>query len=104
MTSMCANPTADAQTTSSTPFDIFNRGLNFAPSDFDRTHVIQGQWVLELAFGRGRRWDAGRWANAVIGGWQVAGQVLVVSGRPFTIYSGANTMSNIVQTPANCNG
>jgi hypothetical protein len=96
--------TADAQTASSTPFDIFNRGLNFAPSDFDRTHVFQGQWVLELPFGRGRRWDAGRWADAVIGGWQVAGQVLVVSGRPFTIYSGANTMSNVVQTPAHCNG
>ena len=26
------------------------------------------------------------------------------SGRPMTVYSGSNTLSNIVQTPANCSG
>jgi hypothetical protein len=30
--------------------------------------------------------------------------MVVQSGRPFTIYSGANTLSNVVQTPANCTG
>ena len=28
----------------------------------------------------------------------------VQSGRPYTIYSGANTLSNVVQTPADCSG
>jgi hypothetical protein len=98
--------TGTAQSASSTAFDIFNRDLNGALSDFDRTHVLQLQWVAELPFGRDRRWggNAGPLLNALIGGWQIAGNMLVASGRPFTVYSGSNTFSNVVQTPANCNG
>lgn len=98
--------TGNAQSASSTPFDIFNRGLNYALSDFDRTHVFQAQWVWELPFGRGKRWGSGvgAVANGVIGGWQLSGQLVAQSGRPFTIYAGATTLSNVVQTPANCNG
>src|SRR6185503_21066449 len=40
----------------------------------------------------------------VIGGWQVSGTMVSASGRPFTVYSGLNTFSNVVQTTANCNG
>jgi hypothetical protein len=98
--------TGNAQSASSTPFNIFDRNLNFALSDFDRTHVLQLQWVVELPFGRDRRWrhNAGRLLDAVIGGWQIAGNMLVASGRPFTVYSGSNTFSNVVQTPATCSG
>ncbi|MGH9331709.1 MAG: carboxypeptidase regulatory-like domain-containing protein [Vicinamibacterales bacterium] len=98
--------TGNAQSASSTPFDIFNRDLNYALSDFDRTHAFQVLWVAELPFGRGRRWGSGASPvmDAIIGGWQVAGSMLVASGRPFTVYSGSNTFSNIVQTPANCSG
>lgn len=98
--------TGAAQSASSTPFDIFNRALNYARSDFDRTHVLQLQFVAELPFGRGKRWggDTAPLVNALVGGWQLSGSVLVASGRPFTVYSGANTFSNIVQTPANCSG
>ena len=96
--------TANAQSASSTPFDIFNRSLNYAPSDFDRTHSFTGQWVWELPFGRGKHWgsNAGGAANALVGGWQVSGQAFIQSGRPFTIYSGSSTFSSVVQTPANC--
>ena len=96
--------TANAQSASSTPFDIFNRSLNYALSDFDRTHSFTGQWVWELPFGRGKRWgsNAGSAANALVGGWQVSGQAFIQSGRPMTIYSGSNTLSSVVQTPANC--
>ena len=98
--------TGATQSGSSTPFDIHNRDLNYARSDFDRTHVFQAQWVAELPFGRGRRFggDAGGALNALIAGWQISGQVVIESGRPFTVYSGTNTMSNLIQTPANCNG
>jgi hypothetical protein len=98
--------TGNAQSASSTPFDIFNRALNYALSDFDRTHVFQAQWVWELPFGRGKRWGAGASGplNGLVGGWQIAGQLVAQSGRPFTIYAGANTLSNVVQTPANCSG
>ncbi len=98
--------TGNAQSASSTPFDIHNRDLNFALSDFDRTHVFQAQAVYELPFGQGRRFLSGinRPADVLLGGWTLSGQLVAQGGRPLTVYSGANTLSNIVQTPANCDG
>ena len=98
--------TANAQSATSTPFNIFDRDLNYALSDFDRTHVLQGQWVWELPFGQGRRigGNVDRVVDVIIGGWTLSGQAIVQSGRPMTVFSGTNTISNVVQTPANCNG
>ncbi|MPY90113.1 MAG: TonB-dependent receptor plug domain-containing protein [Luteitalea sp.] len=98
--------TGSNQSASSTPFDINDRELNFAPSDFDRRHVFQGSFVTELPFGRGKPFggDAGPTLDAIIGGWQLAGVLRYYTGRPFTVYSGANTLSNVVQTPASCAG
>jgi hypothetical protein len=97
---------ANNQSASSTPFDIYDRDLNYALSDFDRTHVFQGQLVWELPFGQGRRFGgaANRALDVLIGGWQLAGQFVAQSGRPMTVYGGSNTLSNVVQTPANCDG
>jgi hypothetical protein len=94
------------QSASSTPFDINNRRLNFAPSDFDRRHVFQATYVYELPFGRDRMFgsEIPRALDYVFGGWQLAGNVLWTSGSPFTVYSGANTFSNVVQSTADCNG
>lgn len=94
------------QSASSTPFNIFDRDLNFALSDFDRTHVFQAQAVWELPFGQGRRFASGvgRMTDLLISGWTLSGQMVSQSGRPMTVYAGTNTVSNIVQTPANCSG
>ncbi len=96
--------TGALQSASSTPFDIKNRDLNFARSDFDRTHVFVGSFVVELPFGEGKWLGSGASGvlQQIIGGWQAAGAVTWQSGRPLTIYSGSNTLSNVVQTPANC--
>jgi len=98
--------TANNQSASSTPFDVHDRSLNYTLSDFDRTHVFQGQWVVELPFGRGHRFAGGAPAalDALVAGWQIAGQAVIESGRPMTVYSGSNTFTNVVQTPANCGG
>ncbi|HXF04020.1 MAG TPA: TonB-dependent receptor [Blastocatellia bacterium] len=98
--------TGALQSASSTPFDIRNRRLNYARSDFDRRHAFQGYWVWELPFGRGRRWG-NDWPGVVeriLGGWETSGIIIWYSGRPFTVYSGANTVSNVVQSPASCDG
>jgi len=98
--------TGSVQAASSTPFDLRDRSLNYTFSDFDRRHVFQGTYVYELPFGKGRKFggDLPSVVDYVIGGWQMAGTVLWASGRPFTVYSGVNTVSNVVQSTADCNG
>jgi hypothetical protein len=97
---------ANNQSASSTPFDIFNRDLNYALSDFDRPHVLQAQGVWELPFGQGQRFAGNitRAMDLLIGGWTLSGQMVAQSGRPMTVYAGSNTVSNVVQTPATCTG
>lgn len=96
--------TGSAQSASSTPFDLRNRNLNYAWSDFDRRHVFQAQFVSELPFGKGRRWQVDSdILDHIIGGWQVTGGLIWQSGRPFTVFSGRTTLSSVVQSTANCN-
>ena len=72
--------------------------MNYARSDFDRRHALQGNFIYELPFGKGKPLLGG--ANGVVdrivGGWDVAGILILESGRPFTVYSGANTLTNAV--------
>lgn len=91
---------------SSTPFDNANPRFNYAPSDFDRTHVFQGIWTYKIPFGADRKWASswGPMLDRLVGGWEVSGDTVIESGRPTTFYSPANTTSSIVQTPANCSG
>ena len=92
------------QSASSTPFDKNNRSLNYARSDFDRRHALQGYFVFDAPFGRGQRYlnNLNPLLNHLLGGYEIAGILTLESGRPFTIYSGFNTFSNVVQSTANC--
>lgn len=98
--------TGSAQAASSTPFDNRNREINYTVSDFDRRHVFQGTYVYELPFGKGKMFasEVPRFVDYVIGGWQLSGTVIWASGRPFTVYSGVNSLSNVVQSTADCAG
>ena len=98
--------TGSSQSASSTPFDLRDRSLNYTWSDFDRRHVFQGTYTYDLPFGKNRRFlrGASGVVNHIIGGWFMSGTVLWASGRPFTVYSGINTVSNVVQSTADCNG
>jgi hypothetical protein len=100
-----ANRAATGQSSANTPFDINNRDLNYARSDFDRRHALQGYALYELPFGRGRRFgtDWSRTTDFLLGGVQLGGILRWYSGRPFTVFSGANTLSQVAQTPASCN-
>lgn len=98
--------TANNQSASSTPFDLRNRRLNYARSDFDRRHSLQANWVYELPFGNGKALFNGvnGVVDRIIGGWDISGVYALQSGRPFTVYSGSNTLGSTNQSPANCTG
>ena len=93
---------------SSTPFDLDHRKANYAPSDFDRTHVFQSIWVYDLPFGHGKRWGHSwnGFLNRALGGWEIGGFAIVESGRPITVFSNSNdyTLSSVIRTVANCTG
>jgi hypothetical protein len=97
---------ANLQSASSTPFDPRNRRLNYARSDFDQRHQFSAGVVYDLPFGKGRQWASNLHPalERAVGGWRVTGFGTWTSGRPFTVYSGSNTFSSAVQSPANCNG
>lgn len=97
---------ANSQSATSTPYDIYNRKLNYGEAEYDHRHVFQGNWTAELPFGRGKRYfhgTNGLWERA-IGGWEIAGFFNYYTGRPLTIYSGSNTFNSVVQSFANCTG
>lgn len=56
-------------------------------TNYDQTHIVKGYAMYDLPFGNGQRWlsDKGHFANAVFGGWTVAGVVLYTSGQPFSV-------------------
>src|SRR5262249_47316627 len=97
--------TGNSSSAGDTPYDINNRKLNYAPSDFDRRHVFQTNFVVELPFGKGKHWlNRGGLVDRALGGWEVTGFGRITSGRPFTVFAGTNTVSNVVQSTANCAG
>jgi hypothetical protein len=95
-----------AQSAANTPFDLRNREYNYAPSDFDRRHALQGYFTVEMPFGRGKRFfsDANGLVDRLLGGFELAGILNYSSGRPFTVYSAVYSVSQVVQSPASCNG
>ena len=70
--------------------NAFDPGGNRGVSDFDTTHQINANWIVELPFGRGKRFvgNAGTATDAIIGGWQVSGLARWTTGFPFTVDNG----------------
>jgi hypothetical protein len=60
----------------------------YAPSDFDLRHQLNGYWVVELPFGRGKdlAGNVGKGLDAIIGGWQIGGTARWTSGFPASVY------------------
>jgi hypothetical protein len=58
----------------------------------DQRHRFVTYYVLELPFGRGRRFldRAGGWAEHALGGWQLSGITNIFSGQPFTVFSNSS--------------
>lgn len=62
----------------------------YGPSDADLRHQINGYWVVELPFGRGKAvaGNAHGVADALIGGWRLGGTTRWTSGFPASVFEG----------------
>jgi hypothetical protein len=65
-------------------------------SDFDATHQVNANWIVDLPFGRGRAvgHDVNKFADAFIGGWQLSGLFRMTSGFPVSFFNGFNFPTN----------
>ena len=101
-----ATGTSSSQSASGTPFDYHNPSLNYAASDLDNTHVLNGYFVYQVPFGHGKKFGSqwNRVLDLAAGGWEVSGDGYLQSGRPYTFFSGFDTYSASVETPAACSG
>ncbi len=76
--------------------DNLNRGLDKTRSAADSRHIVNGNAIYELPFGRGKRWA--NFSNGILegifGGWQINGIYSYSTGLPFTIQSsGRNNLT-----------
>ncbi len=62
--------------------DNNNPNLNFARPDSDRTHTFNFNAVLELPFGKGKRFLSDGLASHIFGGFQFSSIINLVSGPP----------------------
>jgi hypothetical protein len=77
--------------------------LNETVADFNRTHVFNARSIVELPFGRNRRWlNSGGVVAAIAGGWQWNNVLSLRSGTPFTVTASATLLNtpSITQNPA----
>jgi hypothetical protein len=79
------------------PFDLRD---GRALSDFNLKHNFNGFWVVDLPFGKGRKYftSANRLADAAVGGWELTGALRWRSGFPFGPGDGFNFATNFFLT------
>jgi len=76
-----------AASESDTAMDPLNLRLEWGRMGWDSTHRLVTGYVYELPFGKGRKLAGAvpKWADYLIGGWQMNGILQLQSGNPFTI-------------------
>jgi hypothetical protein len=73
-------------------FQIANDpAANYSNSNFDVRHAFKGYAVYVLPVGRGQKFlNGSRALDAVIGGWQISGTMVISTGNPFSVTNGQN--------------
>jgi len=68
----------------------YNRASEWSLSDFDRTHVLQVNYIYDLPFFQGQQGAVGR----VLGGWEVSGITTIEGGTPVTVTQGSDPFNS----------
>lgn len=72
----------------------YDPSANYANSNFDVRNAFKGNALYELPIGRGKKFlNSNSIVDAVIGGWQISGTILLSSGNPFTVFTNDNSNS-----------
>jgi Carboxypeptidase regulatory-like domain/TonB dependent receptor len=75
------------------PYSLGNDpSSNYSNSNFDVRNAFKGYAIYELPFGRGKQFlNNNSFLDALIGGWQASGTLVLSSGNPFTVYGTQST-------------
>jgi hypothetical protein len=73
--------------------DNYNLGRNRADGDFDHRHSLNASLSYTMPFGKGQRFGRNmpRWADSIIGGWEVGSLIVLQDGAKFTVSSQRTT-------------
>ncbi len=72
----------------------FYPGAEYGPSIYDRTHVLNGNFVYDLPFGRGQRFNTSNGAlDRIVGGWYISGIATMFTGVPLFVGDSASSQS-----------
>ncbi|MFL6464729.1 MAG: hypothetical protein ACJ73N_10015, partial [Bryobacteraceae bacterium] len=72
-----------------------NLNLDRSVSGFDVPNIFSGSVVYDIPLGRGRAFSTGsRFADYVLGNWQIGGIVSFYSGVPFTVHVSNGNLAN----------
>ena len=66
--------------------DPYNFNNDWGPSGYDLTHIISGNWIYQLPFGTGKKFQTGnKVLNYLVGPWQVNGITTFTSGQVYGV-------------------
>ncbi len=88
------------------PLDSFNETLAKGRSNFDIPSAFTMTGIYTLPVGRGKSFGRSmpKWADTLIGGWDIGGLLIAESGSPFTVSSGFATGPSTSATFADYTG
>ena len=88
------------------PLDSFNEALDRARSNFDipQAFTMTSQYTLPIGKGHMFGGSMPKWANTLLGGWDLGGLWIWESGTPFTVSSGRATGPSTASTWADYTG
>jgi outer membrane receptor protein involved in Fe transport len=76
-------------------WSYYDQRRSYGRNDYDRTQTFAQSYVYDLPLGVGKKWLNRGIAARVLGGWQVNGILMIVTGTPLTF--GAN--GGVLNTP-----
>ncbi|MCY7347011.1 MAG: TonB-dependent receptor [Pyrinomonadaceae bacterium] len=89
----------DGQTRVNPFLDNRNPQLDYARPDYDRTHTVNGNFIYELPFGKGKQFfNEGGVVNSILGGFQFTSIINLSSGAPLSILDNRGTLNRAARS------